>query len=190
MAKNSKKTNTAVSGTKPEAMKKPANVDDLKRISGVGPVLEKKLNGFGVYKYSQIAVWKKANVEWVDNFLNFPGRIDRDEWIAQCKAYAKEAAKAEAAASKASTAKSKPATKSAAGKKPAAKKPAATKKPTAAKKPWPSQLRKNLRHRKNRLQRKLRVRKQPRLLLQRRRHWYHLPAASVKQFFFKEQWQS
>ncbi len=131
MAKNSKKTN-AVSGAKPEAMKKPANVDDLKRISGVGPVLEKKLNGFGVYKYSQIAVWKKANVEWVDNFLNFPGRIDRDKWIAQCKAYAKEAAKAEAAASKAaakaSAAKSKPAaTKKAATKTAAAKKPAAKK---------------------------------------------------------------
>lgn len=148
MAKNSKKTNAAVSGAKPEAMKKPTNPDDLKRISGVGPVLEKKLNGFGVYKYSQIAVWKKANVEWVDNFLNFPGRIDRDDWIAQCKAYAKEVTKAEAAANKTSdkassakskptaakkaATKSKPAAKSATAKKPDAKK-SAPKKPAAKK---------------------------------------------------------
>ena len=134
MAKNSTKTNDADSGTKPEAMKKPTNPDDLKRIKGVGSVLEKKLNGFGVYKYSQIAVWKKANVEWVDNFLNFPGRIDRDEWIAQCKAYAKEVAKAESAVSKASPVKSK----SVAAKKSATKsKPAAAKKPATPKKPAP-----------------------------------------------------
>jgi len=142
MAKNSNKSND-VSGAKPEAMKKPTNPDDLKRISGVGPVLEKKLNGFGVYKYSQIAVWKKANVEWVDNFLNFPGRIDRDEWIAQCKAYAKEVAKAEAAANKTSgkalsakakpAAAKKPAAKSAAAKKPAAPKKTAAKKSTTKK---------------------------------------------------------
>ena len=145
MAKNSKKTSAAVSGSKPEAMKKPAKPDDLKRIKGVGSVLEKKLNGFGVYKYSQIAVWKKANVEWVDNFLNFSGRIDRDEWIPQCKAFAKEVSKAEAAANKTTGKKAskskpavakKPAAKTTATKKPATKKSAIAKKP-AAKKPTP-----------------------------------------------------
>jgi len=30
------------------------NADDLKRLSGVGPALEKKLNQLGVYKYQQI----------------------------------------------------------------------------------------------------------------------------------------
>ncbi len=87
-------SNEAVSGMKPEEMSKPANPDDLKRIKGVGAVLEKKLNGFGVYKFSQIAVWNKDNIEWVDNFLNFSGRIDRDEWIPQCEAFAEEVATA------------------------------------------------------------------------------------------------
>ncbi len=102
-------SNGAVSGVKPEEMSKPANPDDLKRIKGVGAVLEKKLNGFGVYKFSQIAVWNKDNVEWVDNFLNFSGRIDRDEWIPQCKAFAEEAA----TAGDGSSAGSKPAAKKA-----------------------------------------------------------------------------
>jgi general L-amino acid transport system ATP-binding protein len=129
MAKNTKKTSDAMSGIKPEAMKKPANPDDLKRINGVGPALEKKLNGFGIYKYSQIAAWKKANAEWVDNSLNFSGRIDRDDWIPQCKAYAKEVAKA--GVGKASSAK-KPAVKSAAAKKPASAKKSAPKKAAAS----------------------------------------------------------
>ncbi len=29
---------------------------------------------------------------WVDDHLKFSGRIDRDEWIKQCKAFAKESA--------------------------------------------------------------------------------------------------
>ncbi len=134
MAKSSTKPKDNISGTKPPAMKKPAKPDDLKRIKGVGPVLEKKLNGFGVYTYAQIAVWKKSNVEWVDNFLNFSGRIDRDDWIPQCKAMAKESPNS--AAATASTAKAKPAKPKAVGKTSSAAKPAAkpsTSKPKKAK---------------------------------------------------------
>ena len=61
---------------KPRAIKKPAKPDDLKKISGVGGVLESKLNSMGVYKYSQIAVWKKEEIEWVDDYLSFKGRIE------------------------------------------------------------------------------------------------------------------
>jgi predicted flap endonuclease-1-like 5' DNA nuclease len=70
---------------KPRAIKKPATPDDLKKISGVGGVLETKLNSMGVYKYSQIAGWKKEEIDWVDDFLSFKGRIERDKWVAQCK---------------------------------------------------------------------------------------------------------
>ncbi|KAB7616289.1 NADH:quinone oxidoreductase [Amylibacter sp. SFDW26] len=69
--------------------KAPAKVDDLKLISGVGPKLEKTLNDIGVYKYEQVAVWKKADIKKVDDQLKFKGRIERDNWMKQAKVLAK-----------------------------------------------------------------------------------------------------
>ena len=63
--------------------------DDLKLISGVGPVLEKKLNAFGVTQFAQIARFKKADIDKLDEGLNFKGRIARDDWVKQAKALAK-----------------------------------------------------------------------------------------------------
>ncbi len=79
---------------RPPRMRKPAKPDDLKRISGVGPKLEGVLNGLGIYKFEQVAAWKKAERDWVDDHLNFKGRIERDDWVRQAKALAKETAKA------------------------------------------------------------------------------------------------
>ncbi|TDH39095.1 NADH-quinone oxidoreductase subunit E [Pseudohoeflea suaedae] len=74
---------------RPAAVEKPASPDDLKLISGVGPALERKLNDLGIYTYKQVASWKKAEREWVDGYLSFKGRIDRDDWVRQAKALAK-----------------------------------------------------------------------------------------------------
>ncbi|WP_323015850.1 NADH-quinone oxidoreductase subunit NuoE, partial [Devosia sp.] len=63
--------------------------DDLKLISGVGPVLEGRLNALGITRFDQIAKFKKADIVRVDEVLNFRGRIERDEWIKQAKALAK-----------------------------------------------------------------------------------------------------
>lgn len=65
--------------------------DDLKKIKGVGPALEKTLNELGFYHFDQIAGWRKKEIEWVDERLKFKGRIERDEWIKQAKALAKAA---------------------------------------------------------------------------------------------------
>lgn len=65
--------------------------DDLKRIKGIGPVNEKALNELGIYKFSQIASWTPANVDWVEDFMSFPGRIEREDWIAQAKLLAEGA---------------------------------------------------------------------------------------------------
>ena len=74
---------------RPAAVEKPAEPDDLKLISGVGPVLEGKLNDLGIYTYKQVASWKKAERDWVDGYLSFKGRIERDDWVKQAKALAK-----------------------------------------------------------------------------------------------------
>ena len=59
--------------------------DDLKKILGIGPVLEEKLNEMGIYHYSQIAEFSETDVTNINTHLNFPGRIERDEWIPQAK---------------------------------------------------------------------------------------------------------
>ena len=59
--------------------------DDLLRIAGVGPQNEKILHSLGFYHFDQIADWTPAQVAWVDDHLKFNGRIDREEWINQCK---------------------------------------------------------------------------------------------------------
>ncbi|WEX87461.1 NADH-quinone oxidoreductase subunit E [Sinorhizobium garamanticum] len=74
---------------RPAGIEKPATVDDLKLLSGVGPKIEGTLHELGIYTFVQIASWKKAEREWVDGYLNFKGRIERDDWVKQAKALAK-----------------------------------------------------------------------------------------------------
>lgn len=73
----------------PKKIAKPARPDDLKQISGVGPKLEKVLNGLGVWTFAQIAEWGPEEIAWVDDSLGFDGRIGRDGWIAQAAALAR-----------------------------------------------------------------------------------------------------
>ncbi len=63
--------------------------DDLKKIKGIGPKFEKDLHAKGVYYFRQIAAWKAADIQRVDDIIDsFPGRIQRDEWVKQAKAFA------------------------------------------------------------------------------------------------------
>lgn len=64
---------------------RPSDADELKRIKGIGAVIEETLNQLGVYKFQQIAVWSDDNIAWVEKFLAFPGRIAREEWLSQAK---------------------------------------------------------------------------------------------------------
>ena len=57
--------------------------DDLKKISGVGPVLEKKLHALGVTKFAQVAAFTADDIAKVDDALSFKGRIERDNWLEQ-----------------------------------------------------------------------------------------------------------
>jgi large subunit ribosomal protein L21 len=58
---------------------------DLKKLSGVGPALEKKLIAAGVTSLEQVAAWTEADVSKIDEELSFKGRIEREGWIAQAK---------------------------------------------------------------------------------------------------------
>ena len=57
--------------------------DDLKRIKGIGPVIERALNAQGIFTFQQISEFTQDNVKWVDSHINFPGRIDRENWVSQ-----------------------------------------------------------------------------------------------------------
>jgi len=59
--------------------------DDLKVVNGIGPVLEKTLNDYGIQSWEQLADFTKSDIDKVDDALSFPGRIERDEWVSQAK---------------------------------------------------------------------------------------------------------
>ncbi len=76
---------------KPSGLDRPrgGNADDLKKIKGIGPGLEKTLNENGIYHYDQIAVWTASDVAYVDNhMLRFQGRATRDGWVGQATSLA------------------------------------------------------------------------------------------------------
>lgn len=70
----------------PKSMDRPALPADLKKISGVGPKLEKVLNGLGIWTFGQIAAWTPEEIAWVDDYLSLKGRIGRDDWTRQAAA--------------------------------------------------------------------------------------------------------
>jgi NADH-quinone oxidoreductase subunit E len=74
---------------RPAGIARPASPDDLELISGVGPKIAGILHELGIFTFAQVAGWKKAEREWVDSYLNFKGRIERDDWVKQAKALAK-----------------------------------------------------------------------------------------------------
>ena len=58
--------------------------DDLKQIDGIGRFVEEKLNAIGIYKISQIAKMSPKMANRVNDAVGLgPGRIERDEWVAQ-----------------------------------------------------------------------------------------------------------
>ncbi len=82
----------AAEASKPETLSEAIGgvADDLKRIKGVGPKLEGVLNGLGFFHFAQIAKWTPEQIAWVDDQLQFKGRIERDNWTDQAKAFADE----------------------------------------------------------------------------------------------------
>jgi predicted flap endonuclease-1-like 5' DNA nuclease len=60
--------------------------DDLKMISGIGPFIEEQLHTLDIFTFEQISKFEKEDVAAVTEAIEFfPGRIERDEWVAQAK---------------------------------------------------------------------------------------------------------
>lgn len=70
---------------KSKAAAKSSSDDDLKRIKGIGPTLEKKLKSQGITQFAQIAKWTEADREKFSELLSFKGRIEREEWVQQAQ---------------------------------------------------------------------------------------------------------
>ncbi len=67
-----------------------SDIDDLKEIKGIGPVIEKKLNMLGIVSFKQISEFNEEAIDQISHTLKFfPDRIKRDHWIEQAKEFSK-----------------------------------------------------------------------------------------------------
>ncbi len=66
--------------------------DDLKRITGITPKIEQRLNDAGVFHFWQIADLDADNAKALDLLLKLKGQIEADGWIAQAKKFVDAAA--------------------------------------------------------------------------------------------------
>lgn len=69
-----------------KGFKKPkGDPDNLTEIKGVGEELQKRLNKLGVTQFAQVANFSDDDITQLDDVLNFKGRIERDDWVAQAR---------------------------------------------------------------------------------------------------------
>ncbi len=59
--------------------------DDLKRITGVTPKIEQRMNDVGVYHFWQFADFDAGQIAALEKALGMRGRITRENWVAQAK---------------------------------------------------------------------------------------------------------
>lgn len=56
---------------------------NLKRIRGIGVLIERRLNTLGIMRYEQIAAWTQRDINRVSHWLDLRGRIERENWVEQ-----------------------------------------------------------------------------------------------------------
>ena len=87
-AAEAKPAATAEAAAAPKA-EAPASGDDLKKLSGVGPAMEKKMHEAGIKRFAQIAAWTPEQVAAMDSKLGLKGKIEKEGWVDQAKTLAK-----------------------------------------------------------------------------------------------------
>ncbi len=72
-----------------EALSGPRGVaDDLKKLTGVSPAIEKKLNDLGIFHFWQVAAFAGNDAHKIGEEVGLPGRVEG--WIAQAKEFSAE----------------------------------------------------------------------------------------------------
>lgn len=60
--------------------------DDLKKVKGIGPLMEKTLNGIGIFTFAQVGRMTEKEYNLLDSITgSFPGRAQRDDWAGQAR---------------------------------------------------------------------------------------------------------
>ena len=60
-------------------------VDDLKRITGISPKIEQRMNDLGLFHFWQVAKLTKEETASIEKSLSLTGRFERDNWVAQAR---------------------------------------------------------------------------------------------------------
>ncbi|KCZ52369.1 hypothetical protein HY29_18095 [Hyphomonas beringensis] len=68
-----------------------SGADDLKKLTGVGPAMEKKLNGAGITTFAQVAALTEADIAKLEEELSIAGKFEKGDWVAQAQELAKDA---------------------------------------------------------------------------------------------------
>jgi molybdopterin-containing oxidoreductase family membrane subunit len=62
--------------------------DDLKKVKGIGPLMEKTLNKLGIFSFLQVSKMTQKEYDLLDSLTDaFPGRAQRDDWAGQAKMF-------------------------------------------------------------------------------------------------------
>jgi predicted flap endonuclease-1-like 5' DNA nuclease len=74
-------------GKAPKVLEKArgGKADNLTLIDGVGNAIEKRLFALGIFHFDQIAKMTDAEATWLGNEIGFPGRVQRENWVAESK---------------------------------------------------------------------------------------------------------
>jgi predicted flap endonuclease-1-like 5' DNA nuclease len=74
-----------------ERLRPPEGPDDLTRISGIGPAIQRILASEDITSFDQVAALTPADIRRIGALLPvYPGRIDDDRWVEQARALADE----------------------------------------------------------------------------------------------------
>ena len=62
--------------------------DDLKKIEGIGPFIEMRLNDIGIFTFEQVSMLNEESISLITDAIQFfPGRIEKDDWVGQAASY-------------------------------------------------------------------------------------------------------
>jgi predicted flap endonuclease-1-like 5' DNA nuclease len=63
--------------------------DALTTLKGIGPKIAQILNSLGIYHFDQLATLTPEQVAWLEDKIDFRGRITREKWVEQAQSIVK-----------------------------------------------------------------------------------------------------